>query len=151
MCALKLKSPVFDNGKGIPRKYGYKNENVNPPLVIKGVPKGTKSLALIMDDPDAMAPAGKVWDHWLIWNIPPNTKAIKEGSVPGRAVEGKNDYGKIGYGGPNPPDKEHTYVFELYALDQPLKLSKGASKGKLKKAMKGHVIEKTVLTGTYEP
>ncbi|MFO8109517.1 MAG: YbhB/YbcL family Raf kinase inhibitor-like protein [Thermoplasmata archaeon] len=151
MSALKLESPAFENGKKIPRKYGYKKKNINPPLNIKGVSDGTKSLALIMDDPDAMAPAGKVWDHWVIWNISPNTKKIKEGSVPKEAVEGKSDYGEIGYGGPAPPDKEHTYVFKLYALDNTLPLKKGATKDKLKKAMKGHVLAKSVLKGTYAP
>ncbi len=151
MPTLKLKSPAFEDGKEIPRIYGYKNENVNPPLNIEGVPENTKSLALIMDDPDAMAPAGKVWDHWVIWNISPEIHEIKEGSVPQGAVEGKNDYGDIGYGGPNPPDKEHTYIFELYALDDILDLKKGSTKEELKKRMKGNVIGRSVLRGTYAP
>ncbi len=147
----KLESPEFDNGSKIPRKYGYKNEDVNPPLNIDGVPEGAKSLALIMDDPDAMKPAGKVWDHWVIWNISPDTKAIKEGVTPKGAVEGKNDYGKLGYGGPNPPDREHTYVFELYVLDEELDLPEGSTKKDVKLSMKGHVLDKAVLKGTYAP
>ncbi len=146
-----LESSEFKDGSEIPRRYGYKSENVNPPLSIKDVPENTKTLALIIDDPDAMEPAGKVWDHWVVWNIPSDTENIKEGASPKGAVEGKNDYGKLGYGGPNPPDKEHTYIFELYALDSELEIPKGSTKDDLKRAMKGHVIEKTVLKGTYAP
>ncbi len=151
MTTLKIESPAFDDGKEIPRKYGYKLSNVNPPFIIEGVPDGTRSLALIMDDPDAVAPAGKVWDHWVIWNIPPETDRMMEDGVPPGSIEGKNDYGEIGYGGPNPPDKKHTYIFELYALDTVLDLKKGATKEQLKKAMKGHVLDKAVLKGTYTP
>ncbi len=151
MTKLKLESPEFENESKIPRKYGYKNENVNPSLNIEGVPEGAKSLALIMDDPDAMKPAGKIWDHWVIWNISPYTKTIQEGSVPKDASEGKNDYGELGYGGPNPPDSEHTYIFELYALDVKLELPEGSTKKELKSSIKGHVMDKAVLKGTYAP
>ncbi len=151
MSGLKLESPVFEHREKIPRRYGYKNENINPPLNIKGVPEDTISLALIMDDPDAMKPAGKVWDHWIIWNIPPEIKKIKEGIVPEGALEGKNDYGEPGYGGPNPPDREHTYMFELYALDKELELPEGATKKDVKHALKDHILDKAVLKGTYAP
>ncbi|AFK18128.2 YbhB/YbcL family Raf kinase inhibitor-like protein [Haloferax mediterranei ATCC 33500] len=148
---LKLRSPAFDKGSSIPRKYGYTNQNVSPPLQISGVPSDTASLALVMDDPDAVKPAGKVWDHWVVWNIDPETTDIAEGESPTGATEGKNSYGERGYGGPNPPDGEHTYRFLLYALDTTLDLSAGATKADLKTAISGHVLAETQLTGTYAP
>lgn len=151
MSELRITSSEFSDGEKIPRKYGYTNDNINPPLKISGVPKETESLVLIMDDPDAMEPAGKVWDHWVLWNISPDIELIREGKAPLGAEEGQNDYKKIGYGGPNPPDKEHTYIFKLYALDRKLELKKGATKKDVEESMKGHVIEKTKLTGTYAP
>lgn len=151
MSEIKLTSPKFSDGEKIPRKYGYANENINLPLKIYGVPDQTESLALVMDDPDAMEPAGKIWDHWVIWNISPDIEIIEEDDVPQGSVEGKNDYKKLGYGGPNPPDKEHTYIFKLYALDTKLDLKRGSTKDDLEGAMKGHVIDKTKLTGTYAP
>lgn len=151
MPELKLSSPAFDHGERIPRRYGYTEEDVNPPLEISGVPEGTRSLALVMDDPDAVEPAGKIWDHWVVWNIEPNTSHIGEGETPPGAVEGENDYGHKGYGGPNPPDGEHTYKFKLYALDTVLDVPPNSKKKELEKEMKGHVIEKTLLEGTYAP
>lgn len=148
---LKLSSTEFSDGGEIPRKYGYKNEDVNPTLNIENIPDEARSLVLIMDDPDAVEPAGKVWDHWVLWNIEPNTSEIIEDSVPPGATEGKNDYGKNGYGGPNPPDGEHTYKFKLYAIDKELDLRTSASKEDVRKAIKGHVIDKTILRGTYAP
>lgn len=151
MAELELKSPAFAHGEKIPRRFGYTEEDVNPPFEIRGVPEGTRSLALVMDDPDAVEPAGKIWDHWVLWNIEPNTSQIGEDEKPPGAVEGKNDYGDRGYGGPNPPDGEHTYKFKLYALDTVLDLPPGAKKEELRKEMKGHVIDKTLLEGTYAP
>lgn len=151
MPKLKLTSPAFNDGERIPEKYGYTEENVNPPLKIKDVPNGTQSLLLIMDDPDAKEPAGKVWDHWIVYNIEPNTSFIYEDSVPPGSKEGKNDYGRNQYGGPNPPDKEHTYMFKLYALDTTLNLKSGASKKEVQDAIEGHILEETLLTGTYAP
>ncbi|MFW6176440.1 MAG: YbhB/YbcL family Raf kinase inhibitor-like protein [Thermoplasmatota archaeon] len=148
---LKITSPVFSDGEKIPRKYGYTKKNINPPLEISSVPENTRSLALVMDDPDAIEPAGKVWDHWVLWNIPPKIETIEEDNVPNEVSEGRNDYKKIGYGGPNPPDKEHTYIFKLYALDSKLDLKNGSTKSDLEEAMKGHIIDKTKLTGTYAP
>lgn len=149
MTDLQLTSPVFDNGERIPEKYGYTEQNVNPPLQITGVPEGAVSLALVMDDPDAQPVAGKVWDHWVAWNIDPSVSTIEEDSVPSGAVEGETDYGEIGYGGPNPPDQEHTYVFKLYALDTELDLAAGATKDELEEAMEGHILAETRLEGTY--
>ena len=146
-----LESPAFKNDTKIPKKYGYKITNVNPPLKIKGIPKNTKSLVLIMDDPDAMGAVGKIWVHWVIWNIEPTITEIKEDSIPTGAIEGKTDFGEIGYGGPAPPDKEHTYIFKLYALDNKLNLHEGASKTDVKKSMKNHVLVETKLVGKYSP
>ncbi|RDZ54393.1 YbhB/YbcL family Raf kinase inhibitor-like protein [Haloferax sp. Atlit-6N] len=148
---LTLRSPAFDDGSPIPRTHGYATENESPPLRIGGVPPGTASLALVMDDPDAVKPAGKVWDHWLVWNIDPGTDAIEAGETPPDAVEGTNSYGETGYGGPNPPDGEHTYRFLLYALDTSLDLVAGATKADLKRAIAGHVTAETQLTGKYAP
>ncbi len=151
MAGLKLTSPAFEDGERIPEKYGYNEEDVNPPLEIRNVPDEAESLALVMDDPDAVEPAGKVWDHWVLWNIEPNTGQIYEDETPPGSVEGKNDYGDQGYGGPNPPDKEHTYKFKLYALDKTIDLRRGATKDDLREEMKGHVVDKALLEGTYAP
>ena len=151
MIGLLLTSTDFENGGTIPRKHGYKNENCNPTLKISEVPKETKSLVLIMDDPDAMGAVGKVWVHWVLWNISPNINEIMENSVPSNSVEGKTDFGEIGYGGPAPPDKEHTYIFKLYALDSELNLEKGSSKADVENAMKNHIIAEVKLEGKYAP
>ena len=142
---LQLTSSAFSYGDEIPRQFGYKNGNEEPPLTINGIPEGTKSLALIMDDPDAMGAVGKVWVHWVVWNINPDTKRFND------ALEGMTDFGEQGYGGPAPPDKRHTYVFKLYALDSMLEIPNESSKTDVEKAMEGHIIEQTQLTGTYAP
>nr|ABZ09098.1 putative Phosphatidylethanolamine-binding protein [uncultured marine crenarchaeote HF4000_APKG6D9] len=146
-----LESLAFDNGGTIPQKYGYKNGNLSIPLKISEIPEGTKSLALIMDDPDAMGVVGKVWVHWVLWNISPNTKEILENSIPIDSIEGKTDFGEIGYGGPAPPDKEHTYIFKLYALDEILNLKQGSTKTEVEKSMKEHILIDTKLKGTFAP
>jgi len=146
MDELKLTSSAFSDGGEIPQECGYKNGNKAPPLTINGIPEGTKSLALIMDDPDAMEPAGKVWVHWVVWNIEPTATGLEN-----LTEEGMTDFGEVGYGGPAPPDKRHTYVFKLYALDSKLDLPEGSTKSELEKAMEGHIIEQTQLTGTYAP
>ena len=148
---MNLQSPAFDNGGTIPQKYGYKNGNLSIPLKISEIPDNTKSLALIMDDPDAMGVAGKVWVHWVLWNISPNTKEILENSIPEDSIEGKTDFGEIGYGGPAPPDKEHTYIFKLYALDITLNLKQGSTKTEVEELMKKHIITKTKLEGRFAP
>ena len=157
MTDLRLTSPAFSHGDEIPRKCGYKNGNSSPPLTIQmGESSDTKSLSLIMDDPDAMGAVGKVWVHWVTWNIAPaepnglfgvgwNTKF-------NGAIEGMTDFGEVGYGGPAPPDKRHTYVFKLYALDDELGLSNDdVTKADVEKAMEGHIIEQAILEGTYAP
>ena len=143
---LQLTTPAFSDGDEIPRECGYKNGNEVPPLAINGIPEGTKSLTLIMDDPDAMGAVGKVWVHWIVWNIDPTaTESLQD------ATEGMTDFGEVGYGGPAPPDKRHTYVFKLYALDCELDLPNESTKTDLEKAMEGHIIEQVTLTGTYAP
>ncbi len=148
---LSLESEAFDDGGTIPEKYGYSNANLNPPLEFGNVPDGTKSLALIMDDPDAREVVGHVFDHWVLFNIPPNVDSLEEGEIPPGSVEGENDYGSLGYGGPNPPDRPHTYVFRLYALDTELELERGASKEQVEEAMEGQVLGEAVLEGNYSP
>ena len=144
---LQLTSNTFSHGGEIPRKCGYKNGNEKPPLTINGVPEGTKSLALIMDDPDAMGAVGKVWVHWVVWNIDPTTTELEN-----LTEEGMTDFGEEGYGGPAPPDKRHTYVFKLYALDCNLDaFPYNETKADVEKAMEGHIIEQATLTGTYAP
>jgi hypothetical protein len=148
---MQLTSPAFDDGDPIPRKYGYTEDDVSPPLRFEGVPGKTSSLALVMDDPDAVEPAGKVWDHWVVWNVDPDVEDVDEGAVPRGGVEGTNDYGEVGYGGPNPPDGRHTYVFTLYALDTEVDLEEGATKSELEDAMEPYVLATAELTGTYAP
>ena len=142
---LKLTSSAFSDGGEIPRECGYKHGNKITPLTVSGIPEGTKSLALIMDDPDAMGAVGKIWVHWVAWNIDPTKTELA------KSTEGMTDFGEVGYGGPAPPDKRHTYVFKLYALDSELDLPDKSTKADVEKAMEGHIIEQTQLTGTYAP
>lgn len=148
---MKLESSSFENNGTIPKKFGYKNGNVSPSLIISDIPESTKSLALIMDDPDAMGAVGKVWVHWVLWNISKDVKKIDENSIPENSIEGETDFGEIGYGGPAPPDKEHTYIFKLYALDTILDLGKGSTKKDLEISIRDHIISEVKLTGKYAP
>ena len=118
---MQLTSSGFSDGDEMPIELGYKNGNETPALSINGIPEGTKSLALIMDAPDAMGAVGKVWVHWVVWNIDPTKPFITGNPRESGFVEGMTDFGEVGYGGPAPPDKRHTYVFKLYALDSELK------------------------------
>ena len=131
----------FDEGAEIPKKFGYKFENEEPNISFNRPPSSTTTLALIMDDPDAMGAVGKVWLHWLQYHN------LTESSP----VEGKTDFGEIGYGGPAPPDKRHTYIFKAYALDTELELKEGYSKQELEDAMKDHILAEAKLTGTFAP
>lgn len=148
---MQLFSSTFRSGAEIPRRCGYKTRNVSPALQVRKIPPETKSLALIMDDPDAMGAVGRVWTHWLVWSIDPSNAVAGEGTTFAGSKEGQTDFGKTGYGGPAPPDKRHTYVFKMYALDTVLNLSEGAKKQKLEAAIKGHIIDKAVLKGTFAP
>lgn len=143
---MKIKSSAFAHNGRIPSKYTCDGENKNPPLFISQIPKGAKSLALIMDDPDA--PMG-LWSHWILWNISADTEEIKESSVPQGAVEGMTNFGKPGYGGPCPPDGEHRYFFKVYALDTELNLSPNIGKEELEEMLVGHVLDKSELIGFY--
>jgi len=148
---MQLTSPAFEDGAPIPEVYGYTAANVNPPLRIEDVPAEAASLALVVDDPDAREPAGQVWDHWVVWNVDPATTEIPRAWDATDAVEGQNDYGEPGYGGPNPPDREHTYRFRCYALSEELDLPAGATTDDLESAMDGVVLAKAELAGTYAP
>ncbi len=146
MSTLTISSPSFKQNEHIPAKYTCDGADVNPALVIGNVLPGTKSLALIVDDPDA--PRG-TWVHWVIWNISPDTKEIKEHSVPPGASQGMNDFRKLDYGGPCPPSGTHRYFFKLYALDTMLSLGKNTTKATLERAMQGHILAKGELIGLY--
>jgi Raf kinase inhibitor-like YbhB/YbcL family protein len=150
---LSLSSPAFADGDPIPKRCGYRAANVNPPLAIEGTPDGTESFVLILDDPDAMESSGKVWEHWVVWNLPASTGTIPEDweSSSTEAREGTNDYGEIGYGGPDPTDHEHTYRFGLYALDATLEVDSDAPKNEVNRGMHGHVLARAQLKGTYAP
>jgi Raf kinase inhibitor-like YbhB/YbcL family protein len=144
---MKVLSTAFENGGSIPKDYTCDGADINPRLEISDVPEETKSLVLLMDDPDAV---GGVWDHWLVWNISPTTQTIGIRSVPKGAHIGINDYGEFGYSGPCPPLGEHRYMFRLYALDEELDLASSANRIQLEEAMEDHIIEKTGLMGRYE-
>ena len=156
---LKLTSSTFSHGGEIPRECGYKNGNKEPHLAISGIPAEAKSLTLIMDDPDAMEAVGKVWVHWVVWNIIPDRVQIDGGditpiymkAIAAECEPGMTDFGEADYGGPAPPDKTHTYVFKLYALDTELDLPQKSTKADVEKAMEGHILEQTILEGTYAP
>ena len=146
---MQLTSPAFENGRAIPAKYTCDGENISTPLKIDDVPSNTATLAIVMDDPDAVKPAGKVWDHWIVWNIPVDTTDIPEGTEP-EGVHGKGTGGNVEYSGPCPPDTEHKYRFTLYALDAELMLPAGSTKTDLENMMDGHILEQVTLTGTYK-
>jgi hypothetical protein len=151
---MKLTSSAFKDGGKIPSKYTCDGQNISPPLEISDVPKNAKSLVLIMDDPDipdfVKERAGiDVWEHWIVFNIPAETKEIPEGRNP-NGVLGKNTGGKLAYGSPCPPDREHRYFFKLYALDSELKLPAGTTKAQIEKAMQGHILAQATLIGKYE-
>jgi Raf kinase inhibitor-like YbhB/YbcL family protein len=144
---MKIESPVFKNNELIPPKYTCDGENINPPLKLSLVPENTKSLVLIVDDPDA--PSG-TWVHWTIWNINPQTVEIPENSCPQGAVEGITDFASTGYGGPCPPSGTHRYFFKLYALDIPtLDLMSSASTSDVGKELKKHILAQTQIIGLY--
>lgn len=144
---MQLSSPVFQNNQPIPPKYTCDGEDINPPLNFADIPANTKSLALIVDDPDA---ARGDWVHWLVWNIKPDTVEIKENSVPEHATAGTTDFGRSGWGGPCPPSGSHHYQFKIYALDIELSLPASAKKAELEQAMQGHILDQTVLVGLYQ-
>ena len=149
--AFQLTSPAFKEGGTIPSKYTCEGINVSIPLAWSGAPFGTKSFALIYDDPDC---AGAPFVHWLLYNLPGHHAALaeafpKEAALPDGTLQGTNDFGKVGYGGPCPPTGSHRYYFKLYALDQILPLHSKARRREVELAMKNHVLDHTQLMGTY--
>lgn len=149
---IKVTSVAFQQGQPIPRAYSCAGVNVSPPLEWSGVPKAAKTIAIVVDDPDA---AGGPWVHWLLYNVPadnigfvenvPESETLKAGGF-----QGKNDFGKIGYGGPCPPSGTHRYFFKLYAVDVELPLKAGATRAELEKAVAGHVLAQAELMGTFQ-
>ena len=149
---LKLTSSAFNEGDLIPKLYTCDGKDISPPLAWTGVPGGARSLALICDDPDA--PVG-IWDHWVLFNMPVNVTSLPEAvqkveTPPQGGTQGRNSWGKIGYGGPCPPGGTHRYIFKLYALDTELNLKAGADKKDVEKAMKGHILAETQLMSKYK-
>jgi len=142
---MKLTSEAFGNGEMIPSEYTCDGEDTSPPLTISDVPQNAKSLALIMDDPDA--PMG-TFVHWVVWNIPSDKSIITRGEEL-KEPQGRTSFGKRSYGGPCPPGETHRYFFKLYALDTMLDLEQGLPKSALEKAMTCHMIEKVELVGKY--
>jgi len=148
---MKLTSTAFKEGEAIPRGYTCDGANVSPPLEWTGVPKTAKTIAIIADDPDA--PAG-TWVHWVLYNLAAEGLGLIENTpqiemLKGSGVQGKNDFGKIGYGGPCPPSGTHRYFFKFYALDSELTLKPGATRAEVEQAMEGHILARAQLMGTY--
>jgi hypothetical protein len=150
--SLQITSTAFSPGETVPKKFTCDGPDVSPGLSWSDPPAGTQSLALIADDPDA--PVG-TWVHWVLYDLPPGVRSLDEGvpkqdQLPSGARQGRNDFGKIGYGGPcPPPGKPHRYFFKLYALDAKLNLKSGATKADLERAMKGHILAQGELIGRY--
>ena len=150
--SIQVTSSAFEDGGVIPAKYTCDGEDISPPLQWDAVPEGTKSIALICDDPDA--PIG-TFVHWVLFNLPADTKELAEGipkgtTLPNGAQQGTSDFGRIGYGGPCPPSGTHRYFFRIYALDTQLDLAPGARKPDLLNAMQGHILAQGQLMGKYK-
>lgn len=143
---MKISTSAFENNTKIPAKYTCDGDNVNPPLIISDIPSGAKSLAIIVEDPDA--PSG-IWTHWLVWNIGPATTEIVENSVPEGSMEGTTSFGKTGYGGPCPPSGTHRYFFKVYALDRELDLAAESTAEDLQGKIQGHILVQAELIGLY--
>lgn len=142
---MRIKS-VFGEGEKIPERYTCDGDEVNPPLEFSGIPENCKSLVLILDDPDSPS---KTWVHWILWNLDPKTAKIPENCVPNECIQGINDFGKVGYGGPCPREGTHNYRFRVYALDSELNLREGSTVRELENALDDHIIDSAVLTGVY--
>jgi len=141
---MEINSSVFQNNSFLPEKYTCDGENINPPLKISNIPSNTKSLVLIVDDPDA-----NNWTHWIVLNIPPNTFEISENSIPSNATEGITSWGKPGYSGPCPPSGIHRYFFKLFAVDTVLDLSPQATVDQILIAMQNHLVAQTKIIAKY--
>ena len=151
--SLRITSAVFANGGAIPKKYTCEGDDLSPPLAISGAPAATKSLVIIVDDPDAPDPAAPkmTYVHWVLFDLPPDTREISEGmsALPAGSKSGLNDFKRTRYGGPCPPIGRHRYFFKLYALDTELKLAK-PTKADVEAAMRGHVLAEAQIVGTYQ-
>ncbi len=153
---FSLESPSFSHEGEIPRKHTCEGEDVSPALQWSDVPEGTKSLVLIVDDPDAPDPKAPkmTWVHWVIYDLPPTAtglpEAVRDNALPEGTRQGKNDWGRTGYGGPCPPIGRHRYFFKLYGLDVVLRNLSEPTKPELLKAMQGHIVGEVELMGTYE-
>jgi Raf kinase inhibitor-like YbhB/YbcL family protein len=154
--ALTITSPAFSQGHEIPSHFTCEGADLSPALAWSGAPAGTKSFALIVDDPDAPDPAAPkmTWVHWVLYNLPADSRglpeAVEPANLPPGTREGKNDWKRTGYGGPCPPVGRHRYFFKLFALDDVLPDLKAATKAELEKAMQGHVLENAELLGLYQ-
>jgi Raf kinase inhibitor-like YbhB/YbcL family protein len=151
--AMQITSQAFQNGGDIPRKFTCQGDDGSPELTWQGAPAGTKTFALIVHDPDAPRAGG--WTHWVVFNVPASVthaaeNAPKTAQFPGGGVQGHNDWGKAGYGGPCPPSGTHRYFFRVYALDTELKLPAAAGKDEVEKAMQRHVLGQAELMGKYK-
>jgi len=144
---MKISSAAFENNSFIPSKYTCEGQEINPPLEFRDVPEDTKSLLLIVDDPDAPM---KTWVHWTIWNIDAKTTQVLQNSCPKGAVEGITSFGRTGYGGPCPPSGTHRYFFKLFALDKMLDLSPNSYARDIESTIEGHIIRKAELIGLYK-
>ncbi len=144
--SFRITSPAFTEGQPIPARFTADGADISPELRLTDPPRGTASIALIMDDPDA--PAG-TWVHWVVWNLPADVGTIPEGSLPPGAIQGRNSWGRTAYGGPSPPSGTHRYFFKAYALDTTLDLPASTDAVGLERAMKGHVLAEDSLMGTY--
>ncbi len=144
---MRIESPAFSHEGVIPVRYTCDGDNISPPLAFFDIPERSQSLALVVDDPDAPL---KVWTHWVVWNIRPDTATVAEGEIPAGGVEGMTDFGKRRWGGPCPPSGTHRYFFTLYALDTILDIDPASEKEDVEQAMEGHVIEKAELMGLYQ-
>jgi len=143
---MKITSSAFQGGGNIPSKFTCDGRDTSPPLRFEGTPGEAKALALIVDDPDA---PGGLFTHWVVWNIDPKTNEMAEGSAPSSSVQGKNDFGKSGYGGPCPPSGTHRYFFKIFALDRQLDLPAGSKRAQLEAQMRDHIIAQGELMGRY--
>jgi hypothetical protein len=154
--SLNLTSAAFEHGASIPKRYTCEGEDLSPPLAWSGVPAGARSLALIVDDPDAPDPAAPkmTWVHWVLYNLPPETTHLDPGVAPSQlpagTLQGRNDWKRTGYGGPCPPIGRHRYFHKLYALDAKLPDLRQPTRDQLLKAMDGHVLGQAELVGTYQ-
>ncbi|HET6202781.1 MAG TPA: YbhB/YbcL family Raf kinase inhibitor-like protein [Planctomycetota bacterium] len=151
--AIKVTSGAFELGGRVPKRHTGEGEDLSPPLAWEGAPPATKAFVLTCDDPDA---PGKTWVHWVLYDLPADARSLVEGvpsmdTLPNGAKQGRNDFGKVGYGGPMPPRGHgtHHYHFKVYALDAPLRLPSGSKKAEVERAMAGHILAQGELVGTY--